>query len=112
MVNYLYVCGMFNIINRRAINAYATAHPEASRALREWYHEFRMASFRNWNELKATYPSASIVGDDRVVFDILGTKFRLVVRLVFAFRVVQIKWFGTHAEYNRIDVALVQPKKK
>ena len=103
---------MFNIIHRKAINEYAEAHPEAARALREWYHEFRIASFRNWNELKEVYPSASVVGDDRVVFDVLGTKFRLVVRVVFAFRVVQIKWFGTHAEYNRINVNVIQPKKK
>jgi mRNA interferase HigB len=109
MVNYLYVCEVFNIINRKAINSYAMDHPEAAKALREWYHDLRLSSYTNWNELKADYPSASLVGDDRVVFNILGTKYRLVVRVVFAFRVVQVKWFGTHAAYDRVDVNLIQP---
>lgn len=58
------------------------------------------------------YGNASLVADDRVVFTILGNKYRLVVRIVFDFKVIQIKWFGTHAEYDRIDVKTVQFKKK
>lgn len=58
------------------------------------------------------YGNASLVADDRVVFNILGNKYRLVVRIVFDFKVIQIKWFGTHAEYDRIDVKTVQFKKK
>ncbi len=112
MVNYLYVCEVFNIINRKAINSYAMDYPDAAKALREWYHVLRLSSHTNWNELKAEFPSASLVGDDRVVFNVLGTKYRLVVRVVFAFRVVQVKWFGTHADYDRVDVNLIQPKNK
>lgn len=58
------------------------------------------------------YGNASLVADDRVVFNILGNKYRLVVRIVFDFKVIQIKWFGTHAEYDRFDVKTVQFKKK
>ncbi len=58
------------------------------------------------------YGNASLVADDRVVFNILGNKYRLVVRIVFDFKVIQIKWFGTHAEYDRINVKTVQFKKK
>ena len=70
------------------------------------------SSFKNFNELKRTYGSASIVGDDRVVFNIMGNKYRLVVRLVFEFKVIQIKWFGTHSEYDKIDVSTIQYKKQ
>lgn len=63
-------------------------------------------------ELKSDYPNASLVGDDRVVFNIMGNKFRLVVRIVFEFKSVQIKWFGTHAEYDKINVETIQYKKK
>lgn len=55
--------------------------------------------------------SASLVGDDWVVFNIMGNKYRLVVRIVFEYKAVQIKWFGTHKEYDKIDVSTVQHKK-
>lgn len=64
--------------------------------------------FATFNQLKAVYAAASLVGDDRVVFNIMGNKYRLVVRLVFAYKVAQIKWFGTHQEYDQVDVATVK----
>lgn len=66
------------------------------------------SDFRNFNDLKRIYGNASLVGDDRVVFNILGNKFRLVVRIVFDFKAMQIKWFGTHNEYDKIDVQTIQ----
>jgi len=54
----------------------------------------------------------SLVGDERVVFNIMGNKFRLIVRIVFEYKTIQIKWFGTHAEYDKIDVTKIQFKKK
>ena len=60
------------------------------------------------NELKAVYAAASLKGDDRVVFNVVGNKFRLVVRFAFAYKTIQIKWFGTHSEYDKIDVAAIK----
>jgi mRNA interferase HigB len=87
-------------------------YPRATVALQEWYYELKRTKFRNFNELKKEYASASIVGDDRVVFNIVGNKYRLVVRIVFSYKVIQIKWFGTHKEYDEVDVTTVQFKKK
>jgi mRNA interferase HigB len=53
-----------------------------------------------------------MVGDDRVVFNIMGNKFRLVVRIVFEFKAIQVKWFGTHKEYDKVDVTNIQFKKR
>lgn len=86
--------------------------PDAATALQQWYHELVKSDFRNFNELKKAYGNASLVGDDRVVFNIMGNRFRLVVRIVFEFKAIQIKWFGTHREYDKIHVATVQFKKK
>lgn len=80
----------------------------AAVALQQWYVEMLTQDFTTFNQLKATYASASLVGDDRVVFNIMGNKYRLVVRCAFAYKAVQIKWFGTHQEYDQIDVATVQ----
>ena len=103
---------MFNIITRKTLLDYCKKYPPAQIALQEWYHELIQCDFRNFNELKKVYGSASLVADDRVVFNIMGNQYRLVVRIVFGFKAIQVKWFGTHAEYDKIDVTTIQFKKK
>ena len=102
---------MFNIITRRTLLEYAQKYPMAKTALFEWYHELVISDFKSFNELKKVYGNVSLVSDDRVVFNIMGNKYRLVVRMVFEFKSIQVKWFGTHAEYDKIDVSTVQYKK-
>ena len=102
---------MFNVITSRTINEYCQKYPEAAQALRKWYSDFSKATFDNANELKAVYNNASVVGDSRVVFNIGGNKFRLVVRISYPYKAVMIKWFGTHKEYDKIDVTTVQYKR-
>ena len=70
------------------------------------------ADFRNFNELKKVYSSASLVGDERVVFNIIGNRFRLVVRIVFEYKTIQVKWFGTHAECDKIDFGSIVFKRR
>jgi mRNA interferase HigB len=103
---------MFNIITRKTLLAYCKKYPLAETALLEWYHELVGCNFRNLNELKKQFGNASIVADDRIVFNIVGNKYRLVVRIVFEYKAIQIKWFGTHAEYDKIDVEQIMFKKK
>ena len=103
---------MFNIITRKTLLAYCQKYPLAAPALQEWYHEMVQCDFKNFNEMKMVYGHASLVADDRVVFNIMGNNYRLVVRIVFTYRAIQIKWFGTHAEYDEIDVSGTVFKKK
>lgn len=103
---------MFNIITRKTLLEYCKKYPDAAVALQGWYYELLKSEFRSFNELKEVYGSASLVGDDRVVFNIMGNKYRLVARMVFEYRAIQVKWFGTHAEYDKIDVIRVPFKKK
>ena len=103
---------MFTIIARRTLNEYGELYPEAKIALQRWYHELAETDFKNFNELKRVYANASLVADERVVFNICGNKFRLVVRINFRFKAIQVKWFGTHAEYDKISVEKVNFKKK
>ena len=84
----------------------------AATALQEWYHELVNYDFRNFNELKQVYGNASLVADDRMVFNINGNKYRLVVRIVFDFKTIQVKWLGTHAEYDKTNVTTIQHKRK
>lgn len=102
---------MINIITRRTLLEYAKIYPNARNALFEWYHELINSNFNNFNELKEVFRNASLISDNRVVFNIMGNKYRLVVRIVFEFKTIQIKWFGSHEEYNKIDVTTIKFKK-
>jgi len=76
-------------------------------SLDAWFHEVEAAQWKNPAEVKAAYANASIVGNDRVVFNIKGNSFRLVVAVDYLRQVVFIKWVGSHADYDRIDAAKV-----
>lgn len=89
---------VFKIITRKTLLDYCRKYSEAETALQNWYYELLKSEYKNFNELKKkVYGKASLVGDDRVIFNIMGNKYRLVVRMVFEFKAIQIKWFGTHA---------------
>ena len=72
-----------------------------------WYNEFSKLDFGNFNQLKKVYGNASIVNNNRVVFNIKGNDFRLVVSVNFIQRAAYVIWFGTHTEYDKIDVETV-----
>ncbi len=75
--------------------------------LRAWYHDTKAASWKNPNELKRHYKSASIVGEGRVVFNIKGNANRLVVAVDYEFQAIFIRFIGTHKEYNKINVKVI-----
>jgi mRNA interferase HigB len=96
-----------NVITRRTILYYIDNYPLAANSLKIWYDELSKANFENFNALKNTYGNASIVANNRVIFNIKGNSFRLVVSINFKKQALYIIWFGTHAEYDKIDVASV-----
>ena len=73
-----------------------------------WYAEAARASWKNSAELKQQYRSASIVSSERVVFNIKGNEYRLVVAINYPHQVLLIIWLGTHKEYDTIDVKKVR----
>lgn len=92
------------IIARRALREFGEGVPAAKPALDAWYHEARKADWKTPNDIKARYQQASIVGNNRVVFNIAGNKYRLVVRIDYSASVIFIRFIGTHADYDKIDV--------
>ena len=76
-------------------------------ALEAWFTEARNAKWKNSAEVKRLYATASIVSSDRVVFNVKGNDYRLVVAIDYEKGIVWIKWIGTHAEYDGIDVRTV-----
>ena len=82
-------------------------HPDAEGPLRAWLDTTLDARWENPEDLKATYASASVVGNRRVVFNIGGNKYRLVVKISYRTKVVFVRFIGTHEEYDAIDVTKV-----
>lgn len=80
---------------------------DAKRALEDWHAQVSQADWATPADVKAQYRDASILKSSRVVFNICGNKYRLVVKINYPYRVVYIRFIGTHAEYDMIDAETV-----
>ncbi len=100
------------IIARRTLREFWQRHLDAEQALKAWFAEVEAAAWKTSAEVKAKHASASIIGGERVVFNICGNKYRLVVRINYAVGVLFIKFIGAHREYDRIDAETVEWKRK
>ena len=82
-------------------------YADSETSLRAWYHDAKAAEWKSSNELKQQYKNASIVGDGRVVFNIKGGDYRLVVAIDYEFQVMFIRFIGTHKQYDKIDAKTI-----
>lgn len=102
------------IIARRTLREFIAARaghkdqPALKAALDAWFAEVSKADWSSTADVKRLYATASIVGADRIVFNIKGNGYRLVVAVDFEKAIVWIKWVGTHKDYDRIDVKEVE----
>jgi mRNA interferase HigB len=95
------------VFNRSTVKAFADSHADARRSLYAWFAEVENASWTGPNDVKSRYPSASIIAGDRIVFNIKGNSYRVVVAVKYDFFVVYIRFIGTHAEHDAIDAESV-----
>jgi len=98
------------IIARSTLKSIWASSPSYSDAIEPgtaWYREVLKANWATPNEIKAQFSNASILKDGRVVFNIAGNKYRLVVWINYPYRVVYIRFFGTHRQYDEIDAQTI-----
>jgi mRNA interferase HigB len=95
------------IISRRILREFWEKHPDATIALETWFHDVEHANWNTPTDIKAVYQNASFVANNRVVFNIKGNHYRLVVVVIYQYGVVYIRFVGTHEEYDRIDVTTI-----
>jgi mRNA interferase HigB len=91
------------VIAKKTLRDFWEKHPDSEQPLKSWYQEAESASWKNPNELKREYPSASIIGDNRVVFNIKGNDYRLIVKVNYDYQMIWIRFVGTHAAYDKIN---------
>ena len=80
---------------------------DAKGQLEAWYYEAKHAQWESPADVKAQYGSASVIGDNRVVFNIAGNKYRLIVRINYDSKTVFVRFIGTHQEYDKIDAEVI-----
>jgi len=99
------------IIALRTLKLFWAREPQAETPLRTWYAIVLKASWDNPADLKQQFgASVDFVADNRVIFEIGGNKYRLIVRVVYRFKAVQVKFVGTHTEYDKVDPVTVETK--
>lgn len=96
------------IIAVNTIREYWDKYPNTEQSLKAWIQEIEHSEWDTPQALKLKYRNASILTGKRIVFNINGNKFRLIVDIEFRLKIVFIVWFGSHAEYDQIDSKTVK----
>ena len=95
------------IIARKTLKDFWTRHPQAEKPLRAWYADAKQATWRSPTAIKHAYRNASIVANNRVVFNIKGNDYRLVAAINYNFGIVYVRFVGTNTAYNKVNVTTV-----
>jgi len=90
------------ILSRRTLRKFWNKHSDSKDQLQTWYRDTEKSTWKNINELKIEYPNASILKDNKIVFNIKGNKYRLIVKMNFEYQISWVRFLGTHAEYDKI----------
>jgi len=94
------------IISKKTLKDFyeQSKYSDSKSALEAWYKEVLKLDWSNPNEIKKMYRSASIIGGTKIVFNIAGNKYRLIVTINYYAKIVFIKFIGTHKQYDKIDI--------
>jgi mRNA interferase HigB len=98
------------IVKEKTLTDYCkqSGNQQAEESVKAWIYEVRFSTWNNANELKAKYGNVSIISSKRVVFNIKGNDYRLIVDIEYKLRLVFVVWFGTHKEYDKINAKTVE----
>ncbi|MBX3163355.1 MAG: type II toxin-antitoxin system HigB family toxin [Bacteroidetes bacterium] len=91
------------VIAVKTLREFWKKHADAEQSLKAWYDEAEQAQWKNINEIKAEYPSAGILQDSRICFNIKRNDYRLIVKINFKYKIIYIRFIGTHAQYDKIN---------
>lgn len=95
------------IFSRKALREFWEKHPDAQQALQAWYIDVKHAEWKKPSDIKNIYQTASFLQDNRIVFNIKGNHYRVVVAVQYKNRIVYIRFIGTHQEYDKMDLTKI-----
>ncbi len=91
------------IVAKGTLKRFWIKHKDCEEQLKSWFNEVNKANWNTPNDLKKEYPTASILGDNRAIFNIKGNNYRLIVKINYEYKILWIRFVGTHVEYDKID---------
>ena len=94
---------IMNIISKRTIVKFYEKNTQSRTSLEVWYADTKKSIWTTPDDIKKAYASASFLGDNRVVFNIKGNDYRLIVHIDYPRKIVRIKFIGTHSQYDKIN---------
>lgn len=95
------------VIAKKILREFWEKHNDCEQQLKSWYQEASNAEWTNSNEIKLEYPTASIIGDNRVVFNSKGNAYRLIIKINFDYQMIWIRFIGTHSEYDKVNAKTI-----
>ena len=95
------------IAKRPLLEFWESGHSDAEQPLKAWHALAKVANWSQPTEIKAKFSTASFFANNRVVFNISGNKYRLVVKVVYELKTIYIRFIGSHADYDRIDASTI-----
>jgi mRNA interferase HigB len=96
------------VIAVSALRAFWKRYPDAEQPLKAWYEETTSASWSQPADIKTHYRNASVLKNRRVVFNIKGNDYRLIVAIAYKLQIVYVKFVGTHKEYDAVDAETIE----
>jgi mRNA interferase HigB len=91
------------VIAKKTLRDFWAKHPDCEQQLKAWFQEALKSQWKKPGDIKKEYPSASFLAENRVVFNIKGNSYRLIVKINYDYQMIWIRFIGTHAEYDKID---------
>lgn len=95
------------ILSRSTLRNFWESHPDIEEALKAWYYEASHAKWQSPADIKNAHRNASILGNNRIVFNIKGNKYRLIVSIRYDIGIIFIRFVGTHAEYDSVNAETI-----
>ncbi len=95
------------IISRKALKLFWEKHPDSEQPLRAWLKNVKQSEWKAPADIKSSYRSASFIANNRVIFNIKGNHYRIIIAIKYRHSVVYIRFVGTHSEYDKIDAATI-----
>ena len=98
---------MERIIAKRTLRLFWEKHADSEQYLKTWYETARISNWKSPTDIKKSYANASILKDSRVVFNIKGNSYRLIVKFNYQRQWAFIRFIGTHSEYDRVNAEII-----
>ncbi len=95
------------VVAKSTLREFWLTHKDCEEQLKSWYDEAGKSDWHTPKEIKTEYPSASILQGNRVVFNIKGISYRLIVKINYKFGIIWIRFIGTHVEYDKINAETI-----